>query len=194
MHHDHTYHEGCGCGCGEHHGHHHGHEHAHGCGCGCGEHHHAHSSHQHLGEWDGSLEWLGEQAVWLLCTIRQYGHLPVARFVLRSAEEEELEMTALAPVAVNAADEGMETVKPRAEALQLLADKGLITLDYDIPIADYDYDGYRRSVIFAQLEEAAREAKGREGFLFNVPAMELGSMAIAEAGIALLDRNHKKDQ
>ena len=72
------------------------------------------------------------------------------------------------------------------QGIKMLEDKGLITLDYDIPITGYDYAGYRESALFIQLEKAAREGGDKPGFLFDLPVMEGGSMALTEAGIKLL--------
>lgn len=80
----------------------------------------------------------------------------------------------------------MEAIKARGAILMSLEQKGLITLDYDIPISGYDYQGYKDSVVFKQLEKAAAEAKGQQGFLFDIAAMELGSMALTESAESLL--------
>ena len=178
----HEHHEGCACGHEHHHDDHTHHEHHdHTCGCECHDH-----NHHHEPEYLGGIEGLTDGEAQLLQMLGRYKYLPVARFLLRSGSEQELEMTAMAPVALNSADEEKAVVKARGEALQSLSDKGLITLDYDIPLRDYDYDGYTKSHIFAELEQMAVEAKGREGFLFDTAAMELGSMALTDAGEALL--------
>ena len=44
----------------------------------------------------------------------------------------------------------------------------------------------RRKPSWAQLEKAAREGGDKPGFLFDLPVMEGGSMALTEAGIKLL--------
>ena len=122
----------------------------------------------------------------MLILIHRYQYLPVAQFVLRAEGEDELQMIALAPVALESADEEMDVIKARGAILKSLEDKNLITLDYDIPISGYDYQGYKDSVAFKQLETAAKEAQGQQGFLFDIAAMELGSMALTDRGESLL--------
>ncbi len=174
--HEHT--EACGCGHDhrdhhEHDQHSHQHHHEHGENCGC----------QH---YEGGIEGLTEPEADLLRLIGRYSCLPVARFALRSSKDDSLDMTAMEPVTIEHEDDSIEAVRTRGDTLLSLEDKGLITLDYDIPITGYDYAGYQSSALFKQLELAAMEAAGRPGFLFDLPVIEGGSMALTDMGRSLL--------
>ena len=120
----------------------------------------------------------------LFALIEQYGCLPVAQFVLRNSQEESLYAIALSPVAIEEIDDSMEKVKQTGQILLSLEHKGLITLDYDIPIAGYDYDGYRNSELFKYFESTVQENSGKPGFLFDTADMETGSMALTEFSLS----------
>ena len=66
--------------------------------------------------------------------------------------------------------------------LRRLSDLGLLTLDYDRPIADFDYSLYTESDLFAYFVRTIDEARGREGFLCDTAEIELGSMAVTPLG------------
>ena len=187
---EHTPHEHeAGCACGhDHHDHHDHHHHEHHEACGCGHEHHGHEHGENCGchAYEGGIEGLSDTETEMLRVIGRYSCLPVSRFALRSSKDDSLDMTALEPVTIEREDDSIEAVQERGHILLSLEDKGLITLDYDIPITGYDYAGYRESALFIQLEKAAREGGDKPGFLFDLPVMEGGSMALTEAGEKLL--------
>ena len=162
--------------------------HTHGpdCGCGTHEHEHQHSADCGCEEYTGGIQGLSDEEAVLLRLVGRYSCLPLTRFVLTSSKDESLNLSALQPVAINDESESMETVKQRGLALLSLEDKGLITLDYDIPIAAYDYEGYKKSAVFVQLQQAAQEAASKPGFLFDTASIEMGSMALTDMGDMIL--------
>lgn len=187
---EHTPHEHeAGCACGhDHHDHHDHHHDEHSEACGCGHEHHGHEHGENCGchAYEGGIEGLSDTEAEMLRVIGRYSCLPVARFALRSSKDDSLDMTAMEPVTIEREDDSIEAVRERGHILLSLEDKGLITLDYDIPITGYDYAGYRESALFIQLEKAAREGGDKPGFLFDLPFMEGGSMTLTEAGEKLL--------
>ncbi|NLC32378.1 MAG: hypothetical protein GX781_03675 [Clostridiales bacterium] len=163
-------------------------QHVHGADCGCGTHHHPHEHSADCGcqEYTGGIQGLSDEEAKLLRLIGQFGSLPLARFVLTSTKDDSLHMSALEPAAIEHENESIETVKQRGEVLLSLEDKGLITLDYDIPISGYEYEGYQASAIFSTLQSAAQEAASKPGFLFDTAAIDRGSMALTDMGDMLL--------
>ncbi len=163
--------------------------------CGCGgshcqgahEHHHEHGEHCgcHHAEAKVPAEYTPLQADVLL-ELSKRGCLPVACFALVNAQEDELYSVALEPVYLGTSEDTMEQVKQLGGELSGLADAGLITLDYDIPLKGYAYEEYRTSALYAYFVKTVEEAKGRPGNLFDTPVLELGSMALTEAGEALV--------
>ncbi len=109
-------------------------------------------------------------------------YLPVSRFIMSSSIEEEAKLVSLAPVYINAIDDSMETVKEIRTVLCELEEKGLISLDYDIPLQDYDYTQYTKSALFSYFEETVNEGKRNPSFLFDTAEIELGSIALTEFG------------
>ena len=76
----------------------------------------------------------------------------------------------------------METVKEIGTVLSELEEKGLISLDYDIPLQDYDYTLHTKSALFSFFKETVNEGKNRPSFLFDTAEIELGSIALTEFG------------
>lgn len=126
------------------------------------------------------------QAVFL-ARFAQTPFLPLARFLYLSSQEDELESVGLAAVHLTGGED-LEAAKATGTLLEQLAGMGLITLDYDIPLSNYDYAEYETSPIFAQFRQAVAEGAGRPGFLFDTAALEKGSMALTDLGLAVLER------
>ena len=156
------------------------HEHHHGCGCGCGHEHHHHGHHTVTPE-AAAVEVNGHELA-ILKTVQAVGCLPVARFVALKSDEDEVVIDCLSPVYLYETTDTMEEVKAMGAVLRGLEDKGLLSLDYDLPIRDFDYSLYTGSELYAYFTRTIAEAKGREGFLCDTPDIELGSMAVTELG------------
>ena len=171
-HHHHDHEHGCGCG----HEHHH-HDHEHGCGCG----HHHHHDPRPITEQALSVEVSGNELA-ILKTVEAVGCLPVARFVATKSDEEEVVIDCLSPVYLYDEHDTMEDVKAIGAVLKGLEEKNLLSLDYDMPIVEFDYSMYTNSDLYAYFVDTIAEAKGREGFLCDTAQIELGSMAVTELG------------
>jgi hypothetical protein len=148
------------------------------CGCGCGH------NHEHTHRTDiptAPIEMTDNQRDFL----HQLSHshyLPVARFTIEDSREDDFIATALAPVFIRSAADDMETVKEAGAFLQQLEDLGLITLDYDMPLDGYGYEEYKDSSLYEYFRTTVVEGASRPGFLGDTPVLELGSMALTEAG------------
>ena len=148
------------------------------CACGCGHHDH---DHDHPPCPADPAQVTENQAAFL----HQLGHshyLPVARFLLRSSKEAGFSAVSLAPVFLRSAADSMEDVKEAGAFLQKLEDMGMITLDYDMALDGYAYEEYRGSALYAYFEKTVAESAQRPDFLGDTPELELGSMALTEAG------------
>jgi len=134
---------------------------------------------------DHSLESLtiNSKEISFLRELVKCSYLPVSRFIMSSSIEEEARLVSLAPVYINSVDDNMETVKEIRTVLSELEEKGLISLDYDIPLQDYDYTQYTKSALFSYFKETVNEGKRRNpSFLFDTAEIELGSIALTEFG------------
>lgn len=125
---------------------------------------------------------LTEQEAEFLMQLAQTPFLPLARFVLKSSKSSHLESVALAPVYLNNKTDSMESVKNTADVLKSLAGKGLITLDYEVPLQNGNYTAYSDSLLYAYFIETVSEGSNRDGFLFDIAALELGSIALTQLG------------
>ncbi|MFR1050840.1 MAG: hypothetical protein ACOX67_01820 [Oscillospiraceae bacterium] len=147
--------------------------HEHGCG-GCG--HHA------------PVEiTLSRAEAALLARFAQCPYLPLARFLARSSREDELEAVGLSAVFLEDGADN-DQVKETGRLLERLESLGLITLDYDIPLSNYDYADYEVSSLYARFRETVAEGAARPGFLFDTPDLQKGSMALTDLGRAVLEQ------
>ena len=148
--------------------------------CGCGhDHEHEHCCHDDAHR--APVE-LTEGHKIFLHQLSHHQYLPVARFTLTDSREEDFITTALAPVLLLSEADDMEIVKERGAFLQTLKDFGLITLDYDIPLKGYSYEEYKTSELYKYFCDTVAEGASRPDFLGNTPLLELGSIALTEAG------------
>ena len=161
--------------------HKHQHHHSHSGGGDCSCHSHSPNSERACTHSQEPLTINSEERSVLL-EFEQRNHLPVSRFVMSSSTEKEARFVSLAPVYINALDDSMETVKKIGAILSVLEKKGLISLDYDIPLQDNDYTQHTNSVLFAYFTETVNEGKGNPRFLCDTAEIELGSMALTEFG------------
>lgn len=173
--HNHAHHHAHGedCACGHDHNHHehaHHHEHSHDCACG---HDHSHGNEVLISE----VEFI------MLAQLSQGFSLPVARFTMSSTAAEHTTVAALAPVYLNSANDSSESINEYASVLLTMEDKGLLTFDYEKPVENYDYKMYLESDIYKFFLDTVEEGKNQEGFLFDTPAIDLGSISLTELGM-----------
>ncbi len=105
-------------------------------------------------------------------------YLPMGQFILlpKWAEPEE-GMPILSPVLLDTASDSLEVVADRAELLVALANQGLLTLDFDLPLQNYDYGIYYRAELFREFTQRFASApQGR-------PVLRRGSIAITQKGL-----------
>ena len=122
------------------------------------------------------LEILGE--------LIKYHYLPVSRFVRCSTHTDGARFIALAPVYLEDKADSMEKVRAFAARLELMAEKGLISLDYGYALQGYDYEIHSGSDLFRYFESTVREAAPNAGFLCDTAELEPGSIAMTRLGMA----------
>ena len=162
------------CGCG---GHHH-HEHVHDEHCGCGH------NHTPIAAPDG----LSPMQADFLMAIHQRSCLPIACFTFAKADDAGRHAVALSPVYMSSPADSMEQVKTVGNELIQLEDMGLLTLDYDIPLKGYAYNEYKNSELYAYFAATVKEAAALPNTAFDTARLDLGSMALTEAGEAMVEK------
>jgi hypothetical protein len=125
---------------------------------------------------------LNSKEISFLKELVKYIYLPVSRFIMSSSIDEGAKIVSLAPVYIKSIDDSMETVKDIRTVLSQLENKGLISLDYDISLQDYDYAQYTKSALFSFFKETVNEGKKNPSFLFDTAEIETGSIALTEFG------------
>lgn len=111
---------------------------------------------------------LGEMV--LMYELMQTPFLPVCRLVELSPNEKK---TILEPIYFNDPQTSLDEIKEIGSALKAMAERGLITIDYDIPLQNCDYNEYKTSNILQNCGENAE--------------LELGSMALTNFGRAVIE-------
>lgn len=113
----------------------------------------------------------------MLQAVRDARRFPIVRFELHSSQEPSLRSIALNHVYITDPTDSMELVKERAAALEGLRNKGLVRISYALPAyVQSDYQIYYQSKLYELLCHTVMEAQGKEGFLFDFPAMRFGQV------------------
>lgn len=163
-----------------------GQNHGCGCGCSCGCHGHHHNQEGTSGCHAGEPLTISQEELSFLKELKQYLYLPVCCFTVYSTKEAHARFTALAPVYLETAEDDMEKVRTRGKVLSGLEKKGLISLDYDIPLDGFDYSMYTESELYRFFMDTVREGMVRPEHLCDAGEIELGSLAITELGAAVV--------
>lgn len=156
------------------------------------DHHHDHDNC--CGNDDGSscgchdsVIYITEEEREFLMRLSQLPFLPLARFVMKSTKSEHMESVALSPVYLQDKNDSMETVKSLGVVLCALEDKNMLTLDYDMPLQNGDYSVYEESELYRLFCSTVQEGGKQGAFIFDLPVLELGSMALTALGQEALD-------
>lgn len=167
------------------------HEHSH---HGCDESHapSAHCGCGHCRQHQAADIALSEQQKKLLLLLGQVSYSPMVKFVMKSSKSDHLEAVALRCVYLTAADDSLEKVKETAACLEAMEDMGLLTIDDDIALGNYDYADYRNSGVFKYFEETIAQSAQSKEFLFDTADFERGSIALTEQGHTLFNKTAAK--
>ena len=118
--------------------------------------------------------------------LRQRVLMPIARFELISSLDEELLSVALNDVVLLDPEDTMKKVKDRAAQIARFREKGLLTVRYDMRIADGDlFAMYENSNLFNELWVLAQQGRGKEGFLFDDAQVRMGLIVLTAKGRGL---------
>ncbi len=160
------------------------HEHKGGC---CGKHHgnEAHEHHSHHGHHEHKGGCCGKHHVTeaekhFLSHLIEAKFLPITQFVIKSSKEHSFEVVALSPVFIESENATMERVKELGRILLKLEKLGLIDLDFDIPLSNFNYDVYEKSELFEFFKKTVEDGCKQDGFLGDLATLECGSIAPTE--------------
>lgn len=149
--------------------------------CYCA-HDHSHNEGDCCEHHENSEMTISHEEADILFKLVRHNYLPVCQFVMGISTEEEMKVVALSPVLISHTNDDINTVRGRGKILLALEQKGLIALDYDIPLGSYDYGDYKKSPAFTYFMEMINEGKSKEGFLFDTAELETGSIALTDLG------------
>lgn len=145
------------------------------CCCGVCKHCHC-KRHQGLKE---------RELAFLLC-LRQIPFLPVCAFAMGDGVNDQSDRIVFAPFYLLEPSESFERLIETGLLLQGLADKGFISLNYQLPLQGYDYLDYWQSNAYKTYCEAVLSGK-ENGALCSTPKLYCGSLALTMLGAALMD-------
>ncbi|MDF3001279.1 MAG: hypothetical protein K0Q48_1398 [Bacillota bacterium] len=164
---------------------HHDHAHGHGCSGGCCG-----------GGGCASRKTaapLTAEEIEFLKQLAQTPYLPLARFVLKSTKSNHFESVALAPVHLKDKTDSMEMVKSMGAVLKSLEERGFLTLDYEEPLENGNYSEYENSDLYAYFKETVAQAENHDDYLYDIPDLEHGSIALTYAGQqAIIEMDQKR--
>ena len=148
--------------------------------------HNEHAEHKCHGCCHEKIELTNEEKEFLLM-LAKTPFLPIVSFVAKSSKSTDLENIMLSPVYIENSDDSLEIIKERANILNNLEEKGAISVDCDIKINNANYDIYKDSKAYSYFSEMISESKNNSAFIFDIPCMELGSIALSGIGQILID-------
>lgn len=122
-----------------------------------------------------------------LMKLAQIPFLPLTRFVMKSTKSEHMESVALAPVYMGDRNDSIDIIRKTGVILSTLEDKYLVTLDYDMPLQNGDYSVYEESELYRHFCNTVLEGGKQEGFIFDMPVLERGSIALTTLGQDAID-------
>lgn len=166
---NHNHKDGCCHGGGNDQHDHHDHAHGHGCGGGCC------CANRKTAP-------LTAEETEVLKQLAQTPYLPLARFVLKSTKSNHFESVALAPVHLKDKTDSMELVKSTGAVLKSLEERGFLTLDYEEPLKNGNYTEYENSDLYAYFKETVAQAGNHDDYLYDIPDLEHGSIALTYSG------------
>ena len=134
---------------------------------------------------------LSEDEKQFLSLLAETPFLPVTKFLLKSTKSDHIESVALAPVYLTDKNDSMETIKNTGRIIERLAEHNAISIDYDIPLENYDYSDYEQSDVFAYLKEMVAEGQNNSNFIFDTAGLQFGSVALTGIGQDALDKMDK---
>lgn len=125
---------------------------------------------------------LSAEELAVLQEIKNTPRYVVANFELRSSQNDEIFTGAMENVHLHSQEEEMTPVVQRGEVLEQLREKGLIVLNYNLPAyVKRDYVIFKESKLFAELEEAVKEAQ-EQHFTFDIAHITKGLAALTIKG------------
>ncbi|MFI3253240.1 MAG: hypothetical protein R3Y63_02705 [Eubacteriales bacterium] len=166
---------GCGGGCSSHN--------SGGCG-GCGSHGAGGcGGGSGIPDSDNPLEvMITPQEEIFLQKLSQCPFLPVAQFLLRAKDPNEQGHMSLEPVFVETGDEDFSEIKRQAEVILILAQKNIVSVDFDAPLEGSDYSIFNNS--FQTLSNAVADSQEE----FYPPEMVCGSVCLTAVGDIVVEQ------
>jgi len=117
-----------------------------------------------------------------LSELAQVPFLPLACFLMASTKPAYTETVALSPVYLLHENETLARVKETRLILLALQAKGLVSLDYHQPLQGCGYEVYQNSNLYRGFAAMVRAGIQKDGLLFDLPELELGSVALTALG------------
>ncbi len=115
------------------------------------------------------------------------GSLPLAQFVMLSAENPNFKKVSLSPVYIKNTNDSFEQLQAMGTMLDKLEQKGYIVLNFGNQLKDYDYSDYINSDVFALYKDmVANISTNQAAFTGDTTVVEKGSMTATEACVKLL--------
>lgn len=120
--------------------------------------------------------------------LAQCPFLPVAEFVVRNSESDDIGSLALSPVFLETGRETLDEIKEIGQIILGLEQKDIISLDFECALDGTDENLFFQSDAYHLLEKTVEEGKGEENFIFDHAAIEFGSVCLTAVGDLVVDQ------
>jgi hypothetical protein len=117
----------------------------------------------------------------LLNLFRQTPFLPLCRFVMLGSGGKSGGRLTWAPLYLENKEDSLRKIRENAAALTFLAQGGIISLDYDIPLPECDYSLWEESAAFVHFKSLLYKKEKNPRLLFDTVIIEKGSAALLQA-------------
>ncbi len=114
--------------------------------------------------------------------------LPMVQFIMLSSENPTFKKISLSPAYIESVTDSFEKIQTTGAMLDRLESEGFITLDFNVPLQNCEYEEYYNSDVFAFYKSMISEISSNQAaFMGDTATIEKGSMAPTVACMELFD-------
>lgn len=120
-------------------------------------------------------------------------YLPVTQFILEDKSQSDFSLEIYSPVYIANSEQIISATTEIGKMLENLEQRGILSLDYDIPLSNYDYDDYYKSLAYTSFEASANTEIAQTDSSDIYPTIRKGSMTLTQQYLTAIDGEHKSE-
>ncbi len=135
-----------------------------------------------------SLDGLNDREREFLSYLVAHQFLPMVQFVMLSSENPEFKKVSLSPAYIEDVTDTFEKIQTTGTMLDKLESEGFLSLDFNVPLQNCEYEEYYNSEVFAFYKNMINEISSNQAaFVGDTATIEKGSMAPTAACTEIFD-------